>query len=221
MKYKFNYESDREIKINDMDDMISEIKLIKNKIDYNPRKWITIKKIIHDYEYIYTSPNSNKNIANIVPFSRSYFKLKEMINSYGLMKENNYCIFCIAEAPGGFIQCLLDYETKIDKIVGTSLLSDNDSNIPYWNKKLFSEKLEYTYGKKQNGDICDIDNLLSMVYNKQNTYDIITADGGFDYSIDYNKQEKDSLPLIHSEILLALCTQKKGGTFICKLFDMF
>ena len=93
MKYKFNYESDREIKINDMDDMISEIKLIKNKIDYNPRKWITIKKIIHDYEYIYTSPNSNKNIANIVPFSRSYFKLKEMINSYGLMKENNYCIF--------------------------------------------------------------------------------------------------------------------------------
>ena len=49
-------------------------------------------------------------------------------------------IFCIAEAPGGFIQCMLDYKDKIKNIYGTSLLSD-DKNIPYWNKKLLDEKI--------------------------------------------------------------------------------
>jgi hypothetical protein len=50
---------------------------------------------------------------------------------------------------------------------------------------------------------------------------LITGDGGFDNSGDYNHQEENSLRLIYSEICLALLLQKEGGTFICKLFDTF
>ena len=49
----------------------------------------------------------------------------------------------------------------------------------------------------------------------------ITGDGGFDYSNDYSNQEKNSLRLIYSEIFLALNIQKTGGSFICKIFDIF
>jgi 23S rRNA U2552 (ribose-2'-O)-methylase RlmE/FtsJ len=48
----------------------------------------------------------------------------------------------------------------------------------------------------------------------------ITADGGFDYSIEYNYQEQASCKLIFSEILTALLCQKPQGDFVCKFFDM-
>lgn len=48
----------------------------------------------------------------------------------------------------------------------------------------------------------------------------ITADGGFDYSIDYNYQEQASSKLIYSQIITALKCQVRGGIFICKIFDM-
>ena len=222
MKYELKYKRQKDITINDMDDLTVNINKIKNKIDINPEKWSLIKKIIHDYEYIYTSQNPSKNIAKCVPFSRSYFKLKEMINVYDILKNrNNLNIFCIAEAPGGFIQCFLDYTDIVTKIIGTSLLSV-DKSIPYWNKKLLNEpKIEFKYGVNNDGDICELQNILSLIKDNKNKYDIITADGGFDYSTDYNSQERDSLKLIYSEIFLALNTQKEGGIFICKLFDTF
>ena len=51
--------------------------------------------------------------------------------------------------------------------------------------------------------------------------DLITADGGFDFSIDYDKQELLALRLIFSQIAFALSLQKKGGNFVLKVFDLF
>ena len=51
--------------------------------------------------------------------------------------------------------------------------------------------------------------------------DIITRDGGFDFSIDFNNQEQNSVKLIFSQICYALAMQKQGGTFILKIFDIF
>ncbi len=218
MEYKIIFVDGEKTNINNMNDLIEKIKIAKSKIDSNPKKWTIIKKIINEYEYIYTSPNPSKNIADIRPYSRSYFKMKEIINNFNILKESNN-IFSIAEAPGGFIQCFQEY--KNNNIDATSLLSD-DKGIPYWNKKLINkENINFHYGINKNGDICDIKNVLSIIKNKQNYYDIVTADGGIDYSVDYNNQEKDSLKLIQSEIFIALNTQKIGGNFICKLFDMF
>jgi cap1 methyltransferase len=49
----------------------------------------------------------------------------------------------------------------------------------------------------------------------------ITADGGFDFSEDFNKQEQKITNLLFAQIAYALCTQKKGGTFVLKMFDCF
>ena len=49
---------------------------------------------------------------------------------------------------------------------------------------------------------------------------LITADGGFDFSIEYNYQEQSSCKLIFSQILSAIKCQRIGGTFICKFFDI-
>ena len=49
---------------------------------------------------------------------------------------------------------------------------------------------------------------------------IVTGDGGFDYTTDF-EQELSSYKLFYSEIMIALNIQKKGCTFICKLFDLF
>lgn len=194
----------------------------KCKIDSYSKQWETIKKIIHLHEYVYTSSYLKKNVSQDIPISRSYFKMKEMILKYNLIeKNNNYKITCLAEAPGGFIQSFLSYKT-VSEINGITLISDN-SKIPYWHRSLFNkERIYFHSGTEKNGDLYSLKNVLSFIGKLgQSSMDIVTGDGGFDYSGNYNDQEKDSLKLIYSEIFVAINIQKKGGVFICKIFDIF
>jgi len=46
-----------------------------------------------------------------------------------------------------------------------------------------------------------------------------TADGGFDFSGDYNAQEDAIFPLLLSEVVLGLRTLAKGGALVIKCFD--
>ena len=63
---------------------------------------------------------------------------------------------------------------------------------------------------------------LKYCYEKYgNNIDYITADGGFDFSVDFNKQEDLSLKLIFAQIIYAIIMQKKGGHFVIKIFDIF
>jgi hypothetical protein len=51
--------------------------------------------------------------------------------------------------------------------------------------------------------------------------DVITADGGFDFSVDFNQQEILATKLLFAQVSFALMMQKKGGHFILKIFDIF
>jgi 23S rRNA U2552 (ribose-2'-O)-methylase RlmE/FtsJ len=51
--------------------------------------------------------------------------------------------------------------------------------------------------------------------------DIITADGGFDFSIDFNNQELSISKLLFAQTCFALSMQKRNGHFILKIFDCF
>jgi hypothetical protein len=48
---------------------------------------------------------------------------------------------------------------------------------------------------------------------------LYTADGGFDFSNDYNAQEDSVYPLLLAEALLGLHTLARGGVMILKCFD--
>lgn len=203
-------------------DTIKQLSDSKSLLDCYVKEWDIVKKKIHNYEYVYTSPYMNKNISGILPISRSYFKMKEIIQEFELISEDQLKIFCMAEAPGGFIQGFIEYEKNIKSIGAITLLS-KDKSIPYWNKNIKNNKLIQFYdGYNGNGDLYDFKNILSVIKDVgRSSINILTGDGGFDYSKDYNKQEYNSLPLIYSEIFMALNLQKEGGAFICKIFDIF
>jgi 23S rRNA U2552 (ribose-2'-O)-methylase RlmE/FtsJ len=200
-----------------------ELNNTKSKIDNCVKDWNIVKKQINLYEYLYISSSNKNNISKIKPISRSYFKfieINKLFNIVNTVNKNN--IVCLCEAPGGFVQSILNMN-HIDKdIIGISLLS-KDYTIPKWNNTLKKNKnFTIENGIKNNGDICDLNNIISII-NKigRNKIDIVTGDGGFDYSNDYSKQEENSLKLILSEILIAINIQKIGGKFICKIFDIF
>ena len=195
----------------------------KTLIDKYPKEWECAKKNIHNYEFIYTSYKNN--ISKISPISRSYFKFTEIYYDYNIFdKTKKNKIVCLAEAPGGFIQSiihLLDYD-KILCIYGNSLQSEIKS-IPKWNNKLMCyDKISFYNGINDDGDLYDLVNVISLIkeYGRESV-DLVTSDGGFDYSSDYSQQEINSYRLIYSEIFIALNIQKSGGNFICKIFDNF
>jgi 23S rRNA U2552 (ribose-2'-O)-methylase RlmE/FtsJ len=190
----------------------------KNDIDKYTKKWEKYKKYVNTYEFVYTKYNIYINICNILPISRSYFKLHEMLYDFDIININN--AICIAEAPGGFIQCLHDNH-NLDNIYGITLLS-NDDSVPVWNNKIYKyDNIKLLYGKDNTGDICNLDNIKDIVKNINNKCELITCDGGIDYSINFKNQELDSYEFIYNEILLSLQLQKNDGTLILKIFDIF
>ena len=204
-------------------DLIKE----KSKIDKcKASDWEISKKTSNEYEYIYTSSRNEKNICSIQPVSRSYFKLYQMIKDLPHLLQNNIYCACLAEGPGGFIHCLNDLHKKKDfnilNIYGVTLIS-KDKSIPYWNSMILNNKLNIiNRGIDGTGDIYkkeNVDHLINQI-GKNHCY-LVTADGGFDYSKDYNTQEEISYRLFFCEIYTAMNIQKIGGNFIIKLFDMF
>ena len=218
-----------EIKINDStndilnNELYEKIKYKKSEIDGVRCSWNRAKKISNDYEYIYTSSNSKKNISSILPVSRSFFKLREIIYDFNIDIEVYNA--CIAEAPGGFIQSLLNYNEEnnlsLKNIYGITLVSDN-KDIPFWNHNIIkNEKVIISNGCDDTGDLYKFKNVISFIKTcGKGRCQLVTADGGFDYTGDF-EQELSSYKLFYSEIMIALNIQKKGGIFICKLFDLF
>lgn len=203
--------------------------LLKNKCkidDFDNHKWEISKKNNNEYEYIYTSSKRNQNICNIVPVSRSYFKLHEMIIDFQLLQNNIYCA-CLAEGPGGFIHCLNDhirnYKHNIKNIYGITLIEKKDKKIPYWNQNIINNRNNIILsGKDNTGDLYKYENVMDFVEKINNNYcHLVTADGGFDYSKDYNSQEQSSYKLLYSEIYTTLLIQKSNGNFVLKVFDLF
>lgn len=208
------------------DKLYKKITSKKSEIDNVQDMWGLAKKISNDYEYIYTSSNHRKNISSIIPVSRSFFKLREIIYDFKL-NISGKCS-CIAEAPGGFMQSLLIFckEQRIDLniINGITLLSDNKDNkdIPYWNSNILNnDKIKICNGFDNTGDLYKLKNVLYFIkFNGKNNCSLVTADGGFDYTSNF-EQELSSYKLFYSEIFIALNIQEEKGSFICKFFDLF
>ena len=76
-------------------------------------------------------------------------------------------------------------------------------------------------GADGTGDLTHAENLKYCWDHYHGTMDLITGDGGFDFSIDFNRQEISSTQLIFCQIAFAIAMQAKGGTFIIKFFDTF
>lgn len=111
-----------------------------------------------------------------------------------------------------------------DRYYGMTLVND-DPICPGWKKtRTFLENhpnVIIETGADKTGNLISLDNFQHCAAKYRNKMDIITADGGFDFSVDFNNQENMATQLILCEVFYALVMQKQGGTFILKIFDVF
>jgi len=212
---------------------------IKEELDKRDKDWDIFKKYTNPYEYIHTLiPIKKKCVSKHKPLSRSYFKMIEIMNIFNIHFDTKPIrTFHLAEGPGGFIEALANlrrtYVTSVkdeyyneDQYIGMTILDDkNDPNIPAWkktehflrqNKNVFIEK-----GADKTGNILTLENFQYCKEKYASSIDLVTADGGFDFSLDFNKQEINIARLLFAQISFALVVQKQKGTFVLKIFDSF
>jgi 23S rRNA U2552 (ribose-2'-O)-methylase RlmE/FtsJ len=207
----------------------------KNKITehHRAKKWDRFKKHTNDYELVFTSSQGCPSIASHNPISRSYFKLWEILHDINLSVHSPECRAAfLADAPGGFVEAFVDYRRQWlaaqdipynDQLHAISLKATNRI-IPQWkfgHEFCTKNQVKVTYGKTGTGDLYDIsviDDFVETVGAR--CCDFITADGGFDFSKNFNAQENMSTRLIVSEIYAALNLQAQGGSLVLKVFDI-
>ena len=206
---------------------------LKNEIDRVAPVgyWDDAKKITNPYEYIFLSLQRRMpwSISAIHPLSRSYFKMLEMWQLLGLSAN---ATSHSAEGPGGFLEAIQDRVTVPIPMIAMTLKS-NERSVPGWRKsqgflKRYPEVV-ITYGADGTGNLYSLANQEAFAAQatehirssgSNNKADIYTADGGFDFSADFNGQENTVQRLLIAEALAGLTTLAPGGTMILKLFDM-
>jgi 23S rRNA U2552 (ribose-2'-O)-methylase RlmE/FtsJ len=204
---------------------------IKKRIDHQEHEWDVCKRYTNPFEYIHTTiPDKKRSVSKYKPLSRSYFKMIEITQYYRLLDkvcDEPFQSFHLAEGPGGFIEALCHMRNnENDKYIGMTILNDvNDPNIPGWKKsQQFLKDHKNVYienGADKTGNILSLENFDYCYHNYKNSMQIITGDGGFDFSVDFNKQEQNISALLFGQICYALVMQKYRGCFILKIFDCF
>jgi 23S rRNA U2552 (ribose-2'-O)-methylase RlmE/FtsJ len=205
----------------------------KNKITefHKNKTWDRFKKLSNEYELIFTSPNTGSNVSKYSPVSRSFFKLWEILYDFHTdiftCEKNRMRALFLAEGPGGFAEAFIKYrkddKKEKDEYYGMTLKANNNKSIPDWKlQKECMQQVNVLFGADNTGNLYNLDNINFLQHHiGKQSVDFITADGGFDFSADFNGQEETSLRLILCEILTALKLQRQGGCFVLKVFDMF
>jgi len=204
----------------------------------NGKNWEYYKKIVNPYEIVYTQKkydNFPESICVLKPLSRSYFKMIEMLDLLqffkGIPSEIRTAHVC--EGPGGFIEALMDETEKRQKTIERSVamtLRPHKNNIPGWRRATHflrkNKNVDIIFGDDSTGNIIKPENQQYYIdYVTESScgknVHIFTADGGFDFSCDYMKQETMVFPLLIASIKIGLEVLDRGGTFILKFIDFY
>lgn len=207
---------------------------------YEEGKWDDYKKITNPYEYIFLSWNrrSSRSVAQRQPLSRSYFKMIELWKRLDLseslhplvLRDKAFSSAHAAEGPGGFIEACFrlsdEYGWTYAGAKAMTLRSDA-KNIPGWRKAAkfleYYNQIDILEGADGTGNILLSANQTFFIESTRSEFPagvhLYTADGGFDFSSDYNAQEDSIFPLFLAEALLGLQVLSKGGCLIIKCFD--
>jgi 23S rRNA U2552 (ribose-2'-O)-methylase RlmE/FtsJ len=199
------------------------------------RRWELVKKMVNPYEIVYTHEDRffHPSIALIKPLSRSYFKMIEMMHVlqfFELLPKQQPKIRSahIAEGPGGFIQALVELCERNKKLLGSATamtLKPTDQRVPGWRRaSVFlhhHREVKLHFGVDGTGDIYSTENQDSFVEASSPSVHLFTADGGFDFSVNYDIQEKCVFRLLVASALTGLRCLSQEGAFIIKIFDIF
>ena len=199
----------------------------------NGKNWEYYKKIVNPCELVYTQkkyPNFPDSVCFLKPLSRSYFKMIEMIDlidCFALFPGESIRTAHVCEGPGGFIEALFDEAAKKNRIIHSSsamTLKSKRTNIPGWKRAAYflkkNKNVRILFGEDDTGDILKPENQQHFIDECEKVH-IYTADGGFDFSCDYTKQEEMVFPLLLASTKIGLEVLERGGVFVLKLFDFY
>jgi 23S rRNA U2552 (ribose-2'-O)-methylase RlmE/FtsJ len=207
---------------------------VKNDIQ-KEAQWDDFKKITNPYEYVFLSWNrrSSRSVATRQPLSRSYFKMVEIWRRMDLGKELASLVqrdgglktAHAAEGPGGFIEACWEQSKILEwPVLQTDAITlrSDARNIPGWRKasRFLAERpqIHIHEGADGTGDILLRMNQDAFIDVAAGAH-IYTADGGFDFSADYNAQEDNIFPLLLAECILGIQSLCIGGCMVIKCFD--
>lgn len=204
---------------------------LKNEIDSvsSITHWDDAKKITNPYEYIFLSLQKriHRSVSAIIPLSRSYFKMIELWDLIGLDTiPKPMCSAHGAEGPGGFLEAIQHRTGRTTRMVAMTLRS-TERAVPGWRKsQIFLEEhpqIHVSYGADGTGNMYHLPNqavFAALAHDLARPgVDLYTADGGFDFSTDYNGQENTVHRLLAAEALAGLQSLRQGGIMIIKMFD--
>jgi cap2 methyltransferase len=197
-------------------------------------EWELRKKITNPYEAIFSGSEDSSfpSLAKVHPLSRSYFKMIEMLHVCKfwstISPTKPFVSAHICEGPGGFLQNIVE-QAKVIKLPVKALyamtLKPTKSHIPGWRRSIgFLRKhpqIQLEYGADDTGNILLQANQKAFCDRVGCQAQIFTADGGFDFSVDYSKQEESAFSLLLASFTIGLKCLAKGGTMIIKLFDIY
>jgi len=198
--------------------------------------WETLKKKTNPYELVYTQEGTDcpAPISLIKPLSRSFFKMIEILQVskfFERLPKGTQRIRSahVAEGPGGFIEAFsercIKFKISPSKIYAMTLKPTNN-HIPGWRRTYhFLQKhpeIKIHYGADGTGDLYVPDNQKSYIdlVGSQKVM-LFTGDGGFDFSIDYENQEKSAYLLLAASALIGIQVLAPGGMLVLKLFDIY
>jgi 23S rRNA U2552 (ribose-2'-O)-methylase RlmE/FtsJ len=133
----------------------------------------------------------------------------------------------ICEGPGGFIEAFHSMAESKKRIVTSShtmTLKSTHHMIPGWRRATqFLQKhpmVHLIYGPTRTGNIyepCNQDECVTSVGG--GGAQLVTADGGFDFSEDFTNQEKTIVRLLVSSAIIMLRAVAVEGDIVLKVFD--
>ena len=207
-------------------------KKIMDDID-NLKKWDYYKKLSNPYELINHSIKKkclNLGLGNYTPISRAFYKFWELIMDFDLINTSGPISYAaLAEGPGGFIEAFNFYRRKYynnprDTINCITLRDPKNSKIPSWDY-IDGCKFNISWGHDGTGNLYKLRNIQEFrklfTSTTATKADLVTADGGFDFTGDYTYQEISIQRLLLCESVSAMAILKRGGHFVLKIFDMF
>lgn len=184
-------------------------------ISYTP-----IAKYLNDFELLEVISDNSSS------YNRAYYKIIELLIDNEQIKSNNFKLLSLAEAPGNFVRYIKKHiQLKNPNWNNYDIITllTHDELISQQNFLTEFESNIYKPNESYIGDLTDSKNInLYVEQNLNNKAHLITADGGLDktHDIDFKLEELQHFPLFLGESITAILNQKKGGTFILKIFNI-
>lgn len=198
-------------------------------------EWEYYKKVVNPYEFVYTHKKYEDfpdSVCLMHPLSRSYFKIVEMLDVLGFFDRHARTARLrsahVCEGPGGFIEGFLHMATRHNHPVASATgmtLRPTQTNVPGWKRAAgflqANSNVKVVYGADGTGDLLSYENQTAFVRDCSHKVHFFTGDGGFDFSTDYDSQERAMFPLLVASARVGMEVLAEGGDFVLKFFDFY